>query len=31
LITCQTYSEQLGEYIYRIVVRAVLIKVEMEK
>ncbi len=31
LITCQTYSEQLGEYIYRIVVRAVLIKVELEK
>ncbi|MCE9645064.1 MAG: DUF11 domain-containing protein [Chloroflexi bacterium] len=28
LITCQTYSEGLGDYIYRIAIRAVLIKVE---
>jgi LPXTG-site transpeptidase (sortase) family protein len=28
LITCQTYSEGLGDYIYRVAIRAVLIKVE---
>jgi LPXTG-site transpeptidase (sortase) family protein len=28
LITCQTYNETLGDYLYRIVVRAVLVRVE---
>jgi sortase (surface protein transpeptidase) len=31
LLTCKTYNEKTGEYSSRVAVRAVLLKVELEK